>query len=55
VIANQKTTSGSVVIFKKFDESHNDWEDSYNFADLKKWVNEKSFTSIISFDSSFTE
>jgi hypothetical protein len=38
VVANKKNTFGSVVIFKKFDEGCNDWEDSYNFTDFNKWV-----------------
>ncbi len=55
VTANQKNTSGSVVILKKFDEGWNDYEGSYNFADLKKWVNKKSFASFISLNGYPTE
>jgi protein disulfide-isomerase A1 len=55
VIINQKTTSGSVVIFKKLYEGRNEYEDSYNFADLKKWINEKSFSSVIVFNDSAIE
>jgi hypothetical protein len=36
VTANQKNSSGSDVIFKKFDQGRNDYESSYNFAGLKK-------------------
>ncbi len=55
VIANQKNTSGSVVIFKKFDEYSNNYEGSYNFTDLDKLINKKSFASFISFNRYPTE
>jgi hypothetical protein len=55
VTANQKNSSGSDVIFKKFDQGLNDYEGSYNFAGLKKWVNTKSLTIFIFFNGYPTE
>jgi protein disulfide-isomerase A1 len=50
VTANQKTEAGKIVIFKKFDEGRNDYDGAYNFADLKKWLEDKSFATVIAFD-----
>jgi hypothetical protein len=55
VTTNQKNSSGNDVIFKKLDQVRNDYEDSYNLAGLKKWVNNKYFVSFISFNGYPTE
>jgi protein disulfide-isomerase A1 len=38
------------VIFKNFDEKRNDFEGTYNYGELKKWIDEKSFATVIEFD-----
>jgi hypothetical protein len=48
--ANQKSISSNFVFYNKFDVGRSEYEESYNFANFKKWVNEKTFTSFIAFN-----
>jgi len=38
------------VLFKKFDEGRNDYDGVYNLGELKKWLDEKSFATVLEFD-----
>jgi len=39
-----------LVIFKKFDEGRNDYEGNFVVAEIKKFIDEKSFATVIEFD-----
>ena len=50
ITAGQKTSAGKVVVYKKFDEGRNDYNGPNSAAELKKFIDEKSFATVMEFD-----
>jgi len=50
ITEHANASKGKIVLFKKFDERRNEFDERITTAELKKWVDTHSFATVMEFD-----